>query len=71
MTRQENPGNATGHPQNNFLNDRAIRQPGIRLTQVMIQFPRQDAVAASAILGEAWLYVVEGSRHSFLGIAPD
>jgi gentisate 1,2-dioxygenase len=54
-----------------FLNDRAIGNQASGLTQVMIQFAPGKTQALHRHPGEAWLYVVEGHGHSFLGIAPD
>ena len=44
---------------------------GGSLTQVMIQFAPGKTQSLHRHPGEAWLYVVEGYGHSFLGIAPD
>ncbi len=54
-----------------FLNDRAIGNEASGLTQVMIQFAPGKTQSLHRHPGEAWLYVVEGRGHSFLGTAPD
>ena len=54
-----------------FLNDRAIGNQASGLTQVMIQFAPGKTQSLHRHPGEAWLYVVEGHGHSFLGTAPD
>ncbi len=54
-----------------FLNDRAIGNEASGLTQVMIQFAPGKTQSLHRHPGEAWLYVVEGYGHSFLGTAPD
>jgi gentisate 1,2-dioxygenase len=54
-----------------FLNDRAIGNQASGLTQVMIQFAPGKTQSLHRHPGEAWLYVVEGHGHSFMGIAPD
>ncbi len=54
-----------------FLNDRAIGNQASGLTQVMIQFAPGKTQSLHRHPGEAWLYVVEGYGHSFMGIAPD
>ena len=54
-----------------FLNDRAIGNEASGLTQVMIQFAPGKTQSLHRHPGEAWLYVVEGHGHSFLGTAPD
>ena len=54
-----------------FLNDRAIGNQASGLTQVMIQFAPGKTQSLHRHPGEAWLYVVEGHGHSFLGISPD
>jgi len=41
------------------------------LTQVMIQFAPGKTQSLHRHPGEAWLYVVEGYGHSFMGTAPD
>lgn len=54
-----------------FLNDRSIGSQASGLTQVMIQFAPGKTQSLHRHPGEAWLYVVEGYGHSFMGIAPD
>ena len=54
-----------------FLNDRAIGNEASGLTQVMIQFAPGKTQSLHRHPGEAWLYVVEGHGHSFMGTAPD
>jgi gentisate 1,2-dioxygenase len=54
-----------------FLNDRAIGNEASGLSQVMIQFAPGKTQSLHRHPGEAWLYVVEGHGHSFLGTAPD
>jgi gentisate 1,2-dioxygenase len=54
-----------------FLNDRAIGNEASGLTQVMIQFAPGKTQSLHRHPGEAWLYVVEGYGHSFMGTAPD
>lgn len=54
-----------------FLNDRAIGNEASGLSQVMIQFAPGKTQSLHRHPGEAWLYVVEGYGHSFLGTAPD
>ncbi|OFW40758.1 MAG: cupin [Acidobacteria bacterium RIFCSPLOWO2_12_FULL_67_14] len=54
-----------------FLNDRAIGNQASGLSQVMIQFAPGKTQSLHRHPGEAWLYVVEGHGHSFMGIAPD
>src|SRR5438093_952926 len=54
-----------------FLNDRAIGNEASGLTQVMIQFAPGKTQSLHRHPGEAWLYVVEGRGHSFMGTAPD
>jgi len=54
-----------------FLNDRSIGSQASGLTQVMIQFAPGKTQSLHRHPGEAWLYVVEGHGHSFMGIAPD
>jgi gentisate 1,2-dioxygenase len=54
-----------------FLNDRAIGNQASGLTQVMIQFAPGKTQSLHRHPGEAWLYVVEGHGHSFMGTAPD
>ena len=54
-----------------FLNDRAIGNQASGLTQVMIQFAPGKTQSLHRHPGEAWLYVVEGYGHSFMGTAPD
>ena len=54
-----------------FLNDRAIGNQASGLSQVMIQFAPGKTQSLHRHPGEAWLYVVEGYGHSFMGIAPD
>jgi gentisate 1,2-dioxygenase len=54
-----------------FLNDRSIGNQASGLTQVMIQFAPGKTQSIHRHPGEAWLYVVEGYGHSFMGIAPD
>jgi len=54
-----------------FLVDRAIGSQASGITQVMIQFAPGKTQSLHRHPGEAWLYVVEGYGHSFLGTAPD
>ena len=54
-----------------FLDDRAIGNEASGLTQVMIQFAPGKTQSLHRHPGEAWLYVVEGHGHSFMGTAPD
>ena len=54
-----------------FLNDRAIGNEASGLSQVMIQFAPGKTQSLHRHPGEAWLYVVEGHGHSFMGTAPD
>jgi len=54
-----------------FLNDRSIGNEASGLTQVMIQFAPGKTQSLHRHPGEAWLYVVEGHGHSFMGTAPD
>ncbi len=54
-----------------FLNDRAIGNEASGLSQVMIQFAPGKTQSLHRHPGEAWLYVVEGRGHSFIGTAPD
>ena len=54
-----------------FLVDRAIGSEASGITQVMIQFAPGKTQSLHRHPGEAWLYVVEGYGHSFLGTAPD
>ncbi len=54
-----------------FLNDRSIGNEASGLTQVMIQFAPGKTQSLHRHPGEAWLYVVEGYGHSFMGTAPD
>jgi len=54
-----------------FLNDRAIGNQASGLSQVMIQFAPGKTQSLHRHPGEAWLYVVEGYGHSFMGTAPD
>lgn len=53
-----------------FLIDRAIGNEASGITQVMIQFAPGKTQSLHRHPGEAWLYVVEGHGHSFLGTAP-
>ena len=54
-----------------FLVDRAIGSEASGITQVMIQFAPGKTQSLHRHPGEAWLYVVEGKGHSFMGTAPD
>jgi gentisate 1,2-dioxygenase len=54
-----------------FLVDRAIGSESSGITQVMIQFAPGKTQSLHRHPGEAWLYVVEGHGHSFMGTAPD
>lgn len=54
-----------------FLNDRSIGNEASGITQVMIQFAPGKTQSLHRHPGEAWLYVVEGRGHSFMGTAPD
>jgi gentisate 1,2-dioxygenase len=54
-----------------FLVDRAIGSEASGITQVMIQFAPGKTQSLHRHPGEAWLYVVEGYGHSFMGTAPD
>jgi gentisate 1,2-dioxygenase len=54
-----------------FLVDRAIGSESSGITQVMIQFAPGKTQSLHRHPGEAWLYVVEGYGHSFMGTAPD
>jgi len=54
-----------------FLIDRSIGSEASGITQVMIQFAPGKTQSLHRHPGEAWLYVVEGHGHSFLGTAPD
>jgi gentisate 1,2-dioxygenase len=54
-----------------FLVDRAIGSEASGITQVMIQFAPGKTQSLHRHPGEAWLYVVEGYGHSFLGTEPD
>jgi gentisate 1,2-dioxygenase len=54
-----------------FLVDRAIGSESSGITQVMIQFAPGKTQSLHRHPGEAWLYVVEGFGHSFMGMAPD
>ena len=54
-----------------FLVDRAIGNEASGITQVMIQFAPGKTQSLHRHPGEAWLYVVEGYGHSFMGTAPD
>lgn len=54
-----------------FLIDRAIGNEASGITQVMIQFAPGKTQSLHRHPGEAWLYVVEGRGHSFMGTAPD
>ena len=54
-----------------FLVDRAIGSEASGITQVMIQFAPGKTQSLHRHPGEAWLYVVEGHGHSFMGTAPD
>jgi gentisate 1,2-dioxygenase len=54
-----------------FLVDRAIGSEASGITQVMIQFAPGKTQSLHRHPGEAWLYVVEGFGHSFMGTAPD
>jgi gentisate 1,2-dioxygenase len=54
-----------------FLVDRAIGSQASGITQVMIQFAPGKTQSLHRHPGEAWLYVVEGRGHSFMGTAPD
>ena len=49
----------------------AIGSQASGITQVMIQFAPGKTQSLHRHPGEAWLYVVEGYGHSFLGTAPD
>ena len=51
--------------------DRSIGSEASGITQVMIQFAPGKTQSLHRHPGEAWLYVVEGHGHSFLGTAPD
>ena len=50
---------------------RAIGNEASGLTQVMIQFAPGKTQSLHRHPGEAWLYVVEGHGHSFMGTSPD
>jgi gentisate 1,2-dioxygenase len=54
-----------------FLVDRAIGSQSSGITQVMIQFAPGKTQSLHRHPGEAWLYVVEGHGHSYMGTAPD
>src|SRR5204863_184800 len=54
-----------------FLVDRAIGSQASGITQVMSQFAPGKSQSLHRHPGEAWLYVVEGRGHSFMGTAPD
>jgi gentisate 1,2-dioxygenase len=54
-----------------FLVDRSIGNEASGITQVMIQFAPGKTQSLHRHPGEAWLYVVEGHGHSFMGTAPD
>jgi gentisate 1,2-dioxygenase len=53
-----------------FLNDASIGNLTTGLTQVMIQFAPGYGQSMHRHPGEAWLYVVEGRGHSYLGVEP-
>lgn len=53
-----------------FLNDASIGNLTSGLTQVMIQFAPGYGQSMHRHPGEAWLYVVEGRGHSYLGVEP-
>ena len=53
-----------------FLVDRAIGSEASGITQVMIQFAPGKTQSLHRHPGEAWLYVVEGRGHSYLGTEP-
>ncbi|HEX6198408.1 MAG TPA: cupin domain-containing protein [Jiangellaceae bacterium] len=53
-----------------FLNDASIGNVTSGLTQVMIQFAPGYGQSMHRHPGEAWLYVVEGRGHSYLGVEP-
>lgn len=53
-----------------FLNDTSIGNLTSGLTQVMIQFAPGYGQSMHRHPGEAWLYVVEGRGHSYLGVEP-
>jgi gentisate 1,2-dioxygenase len=53
-----------------FLNDASIGNRTSGLTQVMIQFAPGYGQSMHRHPGEAWLYVVEGRGHSYLGVEP-
>jgi gentisate 1,2-dioxygenase len=63
------PVNPHGTP-SKFLNDASIGNLTSGLTQVMIQFAPGYGQSMHRHPGEAWLYVVEGRGHSYLGIEP-
>jgi len=50
-----------------FLVDRSIGSQASGITQVMLQFAPGRGQARHLHPGEAWLYVVEGRGHSYLG----
>jgi gentisate 1,2-dioxygenase len=54
-----------------FLNDNSIGNETSGLTQVMLQFAPGYRQSMHRHPGEAWLYVVEGRGHSYLGIEPE
>lgn len=53
-----------------FLVDRSIGNQASGITQVMLQFAPGRGQAMHLHPGEAWLYVVEGRGHSYLGEEP-
>jgi gentisate 1,2-dioxygenase len=53
-----------------FLVDRSIGHQASGITQVMLQFAPGRGQAMHLHPGEAWLYVVEGRGHSYLGEEP-
>ncbi|MGH3666332.1 MAG: cupin domain-containing protein, partial [Egibacteraceae bacterium] len=53
-----------------FLVDRSIGHQASGITQVMLQFAPGRGQAMHLHPGEAWLYVVEGRGHSYLGEGP-
>lgn len=54
-----------------FLNDNSIGNYTSGLTQVMLQFAPGYRQSMHRHPGEAWLYVVEGEGHSYLGEEPE
>lgn len=54
-----------------FLLDRSIGNQASGISQVMLQFAPGRGQAKHLHPGEAWLYVVEGRGHSYLGREPE